>query len=213
MEPIFDFLPKLPAAHVGDDELFRPDGFVQDARLAGGSPFARDADVDAAVHEGDEPEFFRIADDALIADVVECDFLIGGVEFDALEPELLDAFELFLIIWRIGVHPAEGKDVRLVGMLVDFRGGTVDLLRLQRVGDDGLHDGERDARLPDGFGKAFHGAVRKGVRVAAPLERADRLFGDRIGKSMRMDVDDIVVLHEFSFVFSLKYITFLRKTT
>ena len=147
------------------------------------------------MHEGDKAELFRIADDALIADVVEGDLLIGGVELEALEPELLDEAELFLIVGRIGVHAAEGKDVRFFGLFVDFRGGAVDLFRLQGVGDDGLHDGERDARLFDGGREPFDGAVRKGMRMAAPFERADRLFGDRIGEGVGMDIDDLVILH------------------
>lgn len=83
-------------------------------------PIRRDADIDAPVHEGDKAELFRIADDALIADVVEGDLLIGGVELEALEPEFLNETELFLIVGRIGVHAAEGKDVRFVGLFVDF---------------------------------------------------------------------------------------------
>ena len=113
-----------------DDELLGLDGLVENARLTGGCPFARDADVDAPVYEGDKAELFRIADDALIADVVEGDLLIGGVELEALEPELLDEAELFLIVGRIGVHTAEGKDVCIFGMLVDFGRGAVDLFRL-----------------------------------------------------------------------------------
>ena len=149
-----------------------------------------EAHVAPRVGQHDQPQLRAAVENAEIPHIVKENPLIDRMQLDPLDPVLREAGELALPAVKVGVHTAEGHDARLAALLVEGKGGVVDMGHLPLVGGDGQHDGAVNSRRRHGGAQRAHAAVGEGVGVGQGLQLVHRPRREPVGEAMRVDIDD-----------------------
>jgi len=174
---------------MGDDEFEIGEGIGNAPGAQGvGNLVGGIGHVVAGVEDGDQAAGGEALVEREHAGIVEDEFLVVGVELDALEAFIGGFVGVDKGVGIVGMDGEEHLDAGLGG--ADGAGPAADAVEVRGLGGDGANNGTINARAVHVGQKRGNAAVEEGLDVAFLLQERDGLGGQVVFKGVGVEVDE-----------------------